>query len=366
MKAKHYSGRRSPLPTVGKVFFTLLGGLIVVCVCLLLFFVITEYRPEEETQLTVSGLSGPQTIRAGQSYDLLTFDIGYCGLDASQDSYREGGVRSGAARLENVETNLLAVSELLTDLTPDFAFLQEVDVNSRRSFGVNQLDALVAALPGHTNSFALDHKTPYVPVPVFSPTGRVESGLLSLSSVAVRESIRIRFDGEEAFPLRLFSQSSCFLVTRVAVENGGELVLINVRFSAADDGGAARAAQLAQIKAFLIKELEQGHYIIVGGDWSCQLPDSEYRNFGYIGSMPGWCSNLPEDTVPTGFHWATDSNIPTRRSLDKPYEPSESFAVVTDGFLVSDNIETLSVETLDLDFQNAHHNPVLLSFSLSP
>jgi exonuclease III len=37
---------------------------------------------------------------------------------------------------------------------------------------------------------------------------------------------------------------------------------------------------------------------------------------------------------------------------------------VIDGFIVSPNVEVLSVQTIDLDFKNSDHNPVKLTFAL--
>ena len=364
MKFKHYSGQRSSLPTIGKVIFSFLGIIILLCVCLLLFAVITEYRPDAVTRLTVTASADRQNVRSGQAYSLLTFNIGWCGMDATQDTWLEGGLRAGADSQEAVENNLRAISDEIQKRAPDFVFLQEVDVNSRRSFSVNQQEALQNLLSDHTASFALDYKAPFVPLPLLTPTGRVESGLLSLSSVAVHESARYSFDGEQPFPMRLIQPSYCFLVTRLATDNGGELVLINTRFAPPNADASIRALQLAQMKAFLETEAQAGHYVIAGGDWYGQLPGTDYRIFGYGPDSPDWCEDMPADFTPEGYRWAVYPELPSRRSCDMPYAKGRMITGVSDGFLVSDNIEIRSVLTMDLDFRNAAHNPVLLVFIL--
>ena len=365
MNYKHYSGQRSRLPAFGRVLFSFLGIAMLLCVCLLLFAVITEYRPDGVTRLTVTASSERQTIRPGQTYSLLTYNIGWCGLDAARDTWLEGGLRTGADSQAEVEDNLSAVSDELRTRASDFVFLQETDVNSRRSFGVNQLDALQNLLPAHTASFALDYKAPFIPLPLLNPTGRVESGLLTLSSVAVRESTRYRFDGEQPFPLRLLQPNYCFLVTRLLVENGSELVLINTRIAPNGGDDGVRALQFAQLKAFLEKEAQAGHYVIAGGDWYGQLPGTDYRVFGYGTAAPDWCADLPGDFTPERYHWAACPDTPSRRACGTPYAKGGSITGVTDGFLLSDNIKTVSVRAMDLEFRNAAHNPVLLEFSLT-
>ena len=36
-----------------------------------------------------------------------------------------------------------------------------------------------------------------------------------------------------------------------------------------------------------------------------------------------------------------------------------------DGFIVSDNLSVESVETLDLDFKNSDHNPIVIDMKLN-
>ncbi|MDU7253332.1 MAG: endonuclease/exonuclease/phosphatase family protein, partial [Clostridium sp.] len=42
----------------------------------------------------------------------------------------------------------------------------------------------------------------------------------------------------------------------------------------------------------------------------------------------------------------------------------ENFTAVIDGFLVSDNIEVISVKAHSMDFKNTDHNPVNMKFKL--
>ena len=62
-----------------------------------------------------------------------------------------------------------------------------------------------------------------------------------------------------------------------------------------------------------------------------------------------------------------DERTPSCRSLDQPYKGADkdSFQYyLIDGFIVSDNIHVDELETLDLDFRNSDHNPVVLQFTL--
>jgi hypothetical protein len=174
----------------------------------------------------------------------------------------------------------------------------------------------------------------------------------------------MQFDGGTLFPARAFETKRCFLVTRVSVEGGGEFVLVNTRFSSFQGAGEARDAEFAQMKTFLEQEASQGHFVVVGADWSHQLPGADYGIFGHNQLRPVRFMDIPESFTPDGYHWAVDPTVPSRRNLDKPYVRGETFTLVADGFLLSGNVELVSVRTQDLDFQNAAHNPVKLEFKL--
>ncbi|MDR0380659.1 MAG: hypothetical protein LBH86_01505 [Oscillospiraceae bacterium] len=355
----HYNGRRPVWPGVLRVFFSLVGLLVLLAVCLLLFFVITEYRPADSARVEVDGRAARPSARVGQTYSALTFDIGYAGLDETQDHFSEGGRRTAADSREAVEANLNAVLDVAGN-GYDFLFLQEVDTNSRRSFGVDQRAALSALLEGSVSCFALDYKSPFIPFPLSQAVGRVESGLMSVSQLSVRDSARVRFDGDVSFPERLFVPNRCFLVLRTAVEGGGELVLVNARFAPFGEDGAVRDAQFAQMRAFLEAEAAQGHYVVVGADFAHLLPGAPAP-----ATPPAGYTGLPARAMPDGFRLAADTNTPTRRSLSAPYT-EETPTFTTDGFWLSNNVALVSVQTKDLGFQNAAHNPVTVTFTLTP
>ncbi|MDR2671483.1 MAG: hypothetical protein LBC26_07170 [Oscillospiraceae bacterium] len=355
----HYNGRRPVWPSVLKVVFSLAGLLVLLAVCLLLFFVITEYRPADSARVAVEGRSIRPFARVGQTYSALTFDIGYAGLDAAQDHFSEGGRRAVAENRETVEENLSAILDVAGN-GYDFLFFQEVDTDSRRSLGVDQRAALSSLLESYVSCFALDYKSPFVPFPLSQAVGRVESGLMSFSQLSIRDSARVRFDGGMPFPERLFVPNRCFLVLRMAVEGGGELVLVNTRFAPFGEDGAARDAQFAQMRTFLEAEAEKGHYVVVGADFSHLLPGAPAP-----AAPPAGYTGLPAQAMPTGFHLAVDTDTPTRRSLSAPYT-EETPTFTTDGFWLSDNVTLVSVQTKDLGFQNAAHNPVTITFTLSP
>ena len=71
--------------------------------------------------------------------------------------------------------------------------------------------------------------------------------------------------------------------------------------------------------------------------------------------------------LPEGFEFKYDLSVPTCRLLNQPYDESDEVNTqhyVIDGFIVSPNVEAVSIETIDLGFENSDHNPVMLTVRL--
>lgn len=60
----------------------------------------------------------------------------------------------------------------------------------------------------------------------------------------------------------------------------------------------------------------------------------------------------------------TSKFSPTVRTLNNPFEKGINFLAVTSGFLVSDNIEVMNINALNLNFEHTNHNPVTIEFIL--
>ena len=117
------------------------------------------------------------------------------------------------------------------------------------------------------------------------------------------------------------------------------------------------------IKDFLLEQYEKGNYVLVGGDWN-QCPAGftpGYREhvFDTLSLLYGEDAYLPGD-----WTWAYDAAAPTNRRVMKPYDPETSPTTVIDYYLLSPNIELLSVKTDHLGFESSDHNPVRIKVKL--
>ena len=326
----------------------------------LLYATIDDYRPEEEISLLSENKAPVLPDTAG--LHLLIWNLGYAGLDASMDFFYDGGDRMRPSE-EGVVNNMKGI---ITTLAPyrdfDFILLQEVDRDSKRSYHLNQFEAISGHFHGFSTYFGMNYNVFFVPVPLSDPMGKVESGLMSLSKYPPAEVIRYQFPGNYSWPTKLFMLDRCFLLERYPVSDGNELLVINTHNSAYDDG-TLRRQQMDYLKQFLLEEYHKGNYIIVGGDWN-QTPD---------GFRPGFPShrfdtiNLTyvEKDYPAGdWTWAYDPMIPTNRRVTVPYDRETSLTTVIDCYLLSPNVELKEVRTLNNEFVFSDHQPVRLHVKL--
>jgi endonuclease/exonuclease/phosphatase family metal-dependent hydrolase len=266
---------------------------------------------------------------------------------------------------EGVRENMEGILETLAPFKPyDFILLQEVDTDSRRSYNVDQVDAITMNFPSHQVHYTMNYDVFFVPLPLSTPMGKVKSGLLSLSRHVPRSVERRAFPGNYSWPVKLFMLDRCFLVKRFPVEGGSELLVLNTHNSAYDDG-SLRMQQMDFLRDFLLKEYRKGNYVIVGGDWNQTphgfSPELLVHRFDTINLV-----YVPEDFPEAGWTWAYDPAMSTNRRVTVPYDRDSSLTTVIDYYLLSPNIDLLEVATLDVDFRYSDHQPVRLKVKLQP
>ena len=348
-----------------RIIRLLLYGVLILVGAFLLFLLYASfdnYRPEEKVSQFVEDQAS--VISDSADLDLLIWNIGFAGLDASMDFFYDGGEQTRPSR-KGVIDNMKGI---ITTLSPyrdfDFVLLQEVDRDSKRSYHLNQYEAIAGHFKDHNTHFGMNYDVFFVPIPLSDPMGKVESGLMTLSKHTPSAVDRYGFPGNYSWPMKLFMLDRCFLVSRHTVSNGKQLVVINTHNSAYDDG-TLRKQQMAYLKDFLLAEYDQGNYVIVGGDWNQtpyglkpELPSHRFDtiNLTYVEKnypAPDWT-------------WAFDPGLPTNRRVSVPYNPSTSLTTVIDYYLLSPNIEVTGARTVNVNFDFSDHQPVQLKARLSP
>jgi endonuclease/exonuclease/phosphatase family metal-dependent hydrolase len=349
-----------------KILKKILKALLIVIIILLLGFIglivyasLSDYKPEEKE--IVFNSENPDKIKDSVELSLLTWNIGYCGLDKDMDFFYDGGTKVFTPR-EKCISNLYAVESFVKkNDSIDFIFIQEIDKGSKRSYYINEYDSLVKKMVQYFPFFGKNYDVFFVPVPPSSPMGKVLSGLAIFSKYKPSSSVRYSFPGEYGFPKQLFMLDRCFLVNRYPLENGKELLIINTH-NEAFDPGEIRRAQMAYLKDFLLTEYNNGNYIIAGGDWNQSPPD--FKPDFSINPVNTLQMMMTSDYLPSEWKWIYDSRTPSNRTVIEAYKPSTTTTTVLDFFLLSPNISDISVKCINLNFENSDHNPVLIKVKL--
>ena len=346
-----------------KSILLIVGALILFLVFYVLFMVITDYKPKEIIPITIEN-NKKAAINRNQVFSLLTYNIGYGGMDEGRDFFMDGGTHSRSESKEKTIENLKGMEEFIKESKATFIFLQEVDVNATRSYHINEYEYFKNSLSDYSVGLAINYKSPWVPVPILKPHGKVEAGLVTLSNFKIEASNRYVLPGVENSFKQLADLDRCFLESRIAVEGGKELVLVNIHPSAYDKGGLVRKEQLGYLKKYISNANNKGNYLIIGGDWNHLIPGTDPSLFRTTEAWPEWLQKIPEDFKLEGFQWVADKTVATTRTDATSYVKDKNFLAVIDGFLVSSNVEIKSVKGYPLEFKYTDHNPVKMEFKL--
>ena len=327
------------------------------------YITFTDYKPDNIEVIVEKGTHNVQNLKK-DTFSLINWNVGYAGLGKEMDFFYDGGtgVRPSQELSEKYLSGVLDF--IVTNDTVDFWLLQEVDVDAKRSYYVNQVDKVVEAKNGSYGVFAHNYMCQFVPIPVSDPMGYVEAGLMTFSVFAPDEAVRHAYPLIASWPNKLFLLDRCFLLNRYPLENGKDLVVINTHNSAYVYDSILRIEELQIIKETMLEEYGKGNYVITGGDWNQNPPG--YMPLGNYNGHKFKPSIVKMNTgfMPSGWIWAYDNSAPTNRSNDKPMVVGENNTTCLDYYLLSPNIELLDVEVIDLMFENSDHNPVYLKARL--
>jgi endonuclease/exonuclease/phosphatase family metal-dependent hydrolase len=324
----------------------------------------TDYHPDKPEKAKMKG-SAPD-IQVGDSvFTLQTWNIGYFGLGKDCDFFFDGGRMTRPSREEYLHYSGKALEYLGQTEGIDFFFFQEVDIKSRRSYFDDQVFRLRQAFPKMESAVALNYLVRFVPVPLRNPMGRVKSGLVSLSAWHTSENTRYPFPGGYSWPVRLFQLDRCFLLSRIALPGGKELVLINTH-NEAFDNGSQRKQQIAVLKELMLAEYKKGNYVVTGGDWNQNPPMAELPlNFSSGDISRTIEPQIEKDFFPEGWKLAYDAEFPSNRNVDEPYTRGKTPTTIIDFFVVSPNISVEKISTRDLGFEWSDHQPVIMRFKIN-
>lgn len=302
-----------------------------------------QVDPEEKTNDTLPGntTDSNNMLTTDQKYSALTYNIGFGAYTPDFSFFMDGGKSSWAKSKESVLETVQGAGELAASKDPDFAMIEEVDLNSTRSYHVNEYNILKDCFPDYYYVFAQNYDSAFLFYPLTQPHGSSKSGIGLFSRYPVTSALRRSFPVSTSFT-KFFDLDRCYSISRVSVDNGKELVVFALHMSAYGNSDAIREGQIAMLAADMQKEYES------------------------------WAYPFPREKLPDHFSFCIDqlseeerSNLwDSARNADMEYVPGETYTVTLDGFIISDNVECLSYENINTGYSYSDHDPVYLEFKL--
>lgn len=319
------------------------------------------YRLDDNLPLDIQ--NNPQkTLKTGENLTLASANIGYGAFDKDFSFFMDGG-ESATVSNEEARSNITNLLEPILNFNPDFCFFQEVDKGSGRAGYLDEDTFLSTILEGFGDTYAQNYDSPFLAWPLYDMFGKVIAGLNTFSKYAVSSATRYSLPVSDSLT-KFLDLDRCFTATRIPVENGKELVLLNCHTSAYGADTSTIQAQVEKILSVMEEETAKGNYVIAGGDFNQDLMGSSDENFN--GGAETWAKPFPFDLLPENLALLAQNDItqaPTCRDASRSYDGTNNVWIV-DSFIISDNISVLDYYTLDEGFSYSDHNPVVLNFRL--
>ncbi|MBZ5662150.1 MAG: endonuclease/exonuclease/phosphatase family protein [Acidobacteriia bacterium] len=353
--------RSSAVAKLAKGLAKLAILLLIACVVFVVALALAHRKPPPTLALAIE--RDGRTGKWPNQLNVLTWNLGYAGTGEEADFFLNGGHDVIAKNKATVLRHLTNISKTLRENPEDVYFLQEVDLQSRRTYQINELAFLAGSLWEFAYSFAFNHDVWFVPYPFTRPMGRVRSGLVTLGSYRPSEATRVQLPGSFIWPISAFGLDRCLLVWRLPREDGKEWVLINLHLSAWDPKGNIREQELTFINDFASREYNLGNFVVIGGDWNSVLPGVRLDQFPSQDKPSRYVKTLSQTVFPKEWHWGIETSHPSDRQINTPYVPGKTYLTIIDGFLVSPNVRIESTRVLALDFKDSDHEPVTISLA---
>ena len=179
-------------------------------------------------------------------------------------------------KMAEVETHLEGLAGKINQMEVDVLYLQEVDINAKRSTHIDQVQWLLDRTDFNYAVYASQWKSDYVPSDGIGP---IDSGnaILSRYPISNAERIALPLIDEQSGLIQYFYLRRNILKAEITDAQGKAITLLNTHTSAfAKDG--TKDKQLEQIKAEVDQLQAEGKSFVLGGDFNSLPPSSQKVN----------------------------------------------------------------------------------------
>lgn len=346
-------------------------GMLVLAVFILIViiyisYLFISYKRIPDNQILEVENNSKNTVSISKSYTIMTSNVGFGAYSQDFTFFMDGGKESVGRSKAEVTENINGSMELVDKFSPDFILFQEVDLNSTRSYHINQYEMIKNKFSEYATVKAVNYDSAFLFYPFTKPHGKslASTVLLSNNKVesAIRRSLPIAKDLNKFFDL-----DRCYSVSSFLMDNGKKLNIYNVHLSAYGGNPQIREAQMNMLFEDMNEKYKNGEYIICGGDFNHDMMGNSLKLLNKADNLEfEWTHPFPFEMLPKGFSvcnkYTENPLIPTARSCNKPYEKDQSIVYIIDGFIISDNIVCEGIKNIDNEFLFSDHNPVYMKF----
>lgn len=327
----------------GLIILGILITLPLVAIVIFYFWGSAKTSPQNEELMTYEGVTNLESESPDETYTVITYNIGYLSgltnnlaVDRSQQLF---------------ENNLNTALNALKPLKPDIIGLQEVDINSHRSFGVNQVTELAQGLNLGYGAIAINWNKNYVPFPYLPFSAHFKqmlSGQAILSRYAIASQKRIVLEKVAGKPFfyNAFYIDRLAQISKITIDNQ-PITIINVHLEAFDE--PTRRKQTEFIKDILKQYLDQTPVFLIG-DFNSSLEGSEETDptIKLLLEHPKLQPAIPEASQTQADQFTFPSDEPIAK-LDYI-------------FYTPDSIEKVEAKVVSQVEQASDHLPVLMKW----
>ena len=179
------------------------------------------------------------------------------------------GTRSLMSRAEVID-HMSAIAEVVASVDPDVLLIQEVDVESKRSAYVDQVQLLLDNTPLNYAVYASQWRADYVPS---DGIGRVNSGTAILSRFPLGDATRYALPDVPSYDAlkRYFYLHRNVLEAQILLEGREDLWALATHAEAYSPDGTKRV-HIDRFKEHMDRHHEAGHLVLGGGDLNALPP----------------------------------------------------------------------------------------------
>jgi len=279
---------------------------------------------------------------AQDTLTILTWNIGYGALGKNADLIVENGRSLRALSAKEVRDATQRIAHRLAAQSADVICLQE---NAKAGFltrGVGVSAIVETALADRQSLFWTDMKS--VLVPRFL---RLEHGMSVHARIRIDSCTAVLFPKDNVYFWGGLTKHYGSLISHIGTgKTGRDWVVFNIHLSAFDPDIRTRMEQLENLLQREQHEYDQGHFVVIAGDWNMRLSPTDVAH-DKDPKEKLQMLDFPRNVLKQGWTMTVGTEIPTVSPLNSPSIAGQSDTAIIDRFVYSPTLSLPHVSPAD-------------------